>query len=78
MAEERGLTFADAVKAWIKESEEKQSPGAVIALELDLLKLSHLGGEEAMEEICRLAEVDRQDVVFVWASVPCETCSMAN
>ena len=35
-------------------------------------------GRKALERLCRKAGVAVEEVKFVWALVPCETCSPAN
>ena len=47
-------------------------------LEVDFLELEGMKGANALEELCRRAGIDKQGRVFVWASPPCETYSVAN
>ena len=58
--------------------EEEDVALASVYLEVDLLELEGMKGALAWEELCRRAGIDKGGRVFVWASPPCETYSVAN
>ena len=49
-----------------------------LEVHVDLLQLEGMKGALALEELCRRAGIDTAGGVFVWATPPCETYSVAN
>ena len=69
------------IEKMFAEEHSSQAPMLVGTVQLGTIRMDLSEGESAekvLEEICRRAGIRKEDIVFVWASPPCETFSRAN